>query len=286
MANTQDQAFIKQFESDAHIAYQQKGSKLRNTVRTRQGVKGASLRFQKVGKGTAATKTRNGDIALMELAHDYVDVTLVDYYAGDYIDSLDELKLNIDERGIIKDAAANAIGRKFDYLIIAAANTSTNVIGTGAATDYTGSNPAANAFAKVKAGIKAMNKAEVPDDGQRFCLLTADIWDLMLENDKFARAEYIGTDLPFLKNTESRKFMNTIFMLHNGLTITGTTSAQYSTCLMYHKSALGLAEAEFLKLNTDWEGRKHAHFLSACMSGGAGLIDNSGVVKILINNGL
>lgn len=286
MANTQDQAFIKQFESDAHIAYQQKGSKLRNTVRVRTGVKGESLRFQKIGKGSAATKTRNGDITVMELAHTYKDVTLVDYYAGDYIDSLDELKMNIDERGIIKDASSYAIGRKFDDLIITEALNTSKVLGTGAAADYTGSTPAANAFKLVKTAVKELNKGEVPDDGQRFCIVTPDVWDLLLDNDKFARAEYVGSDLPFLKGTEARKFMNVIFMVHTGLPITGVTAAQYSSCLMYHKTALGLGEAVSLKLDVDWEGRKAAHFVSACMSGGAGLIDTAGVVKILINNGL
>jgi hypothetical protein len=287
VANTQDQAFIKQFETDAHLAYQQGQSKLRNTARLRSGVKGSTLRFQKVGKGTASTKTRNGDIAVMEAAHSFVDVTLVDYYAGDYIDALDELKMNIDEKGIIKDTAAGAIGRKMDDLIIAAlATTSQAAIGTGAAADYTGSDAATNAFKKIKAGIKQLNKNEVPDDGQRFCLVTPDVWDLLLDNDKFARSEYIGTDLPFLKGTEARKFMNVIFMVHNGLTITGSGAAQYSTCLMYHKTAIGLGEAEYLKMDVWWDGRKASHFINACLSGGAGLIDDAGVQKILINNGL
>ena len=34
MANTIDQAFIKQFETEVHMAYQRMGSKLRNTVRS------------------------------------------------------------------------------------------------------------------------------------------------------------------------------------------------------------------------------------------------------------
>ena len=34
MANTIDTAFIRQFESEVHLAYQRMGSKLRNTVRT------------------------------------------------------------------------------------------------------------------------------------------------------------------------------------------------------------------------------------------------------------
>lgn len=288
MANTQDLSFVKQFESDVHIAYQQSGAKLRHTVRVKTGVKGESLTFQKVGKGSASSKTRNGDITPMELDHSSISVTLVDRYAGDYIDELDQLKMNHDEKGVIKTSISGALGRTFDGFIITAGNTSTNVIGTGAATDYStpAISPSENAFRKVKAAIKALNKAEVPDDGQRFCLVTPDVWDLLLDVDKFARAEYVGNDLPFLKGTEARKFMNVIFMMHNGLTITGVNAAQYSTCLMYHKTALGLGEAKQADLDVWWDGRKQSHWVSGKMSGGAGLIDSQGCVKILINNGL
>ena len=71
MANTIDQAFIKQFETEVHMAYQRMGSKLRNTVRS-TNVSGSSARFQKIGAGSASTKSRNGNVAAMELAHTYV----------------------------------------------------------------------------------------------------------------------------------------------------------------------------------------------------------------------
>ena len=48
MANTIDQAFIKQFETDVHLAYQRMGSKLRNTIRS-TNVSGNVARFQKIG---------------------------------------------------------------------------------------------------------------------------------------------------------------------------------------------------------------------------------------------
>ena len=48
MANTISTAFIKQFESEVHIAYQRMGSKLRNTVRTVSNVSGNVVRFQKI----------------------------------------------------------------------------------------------------------------------------------------------------------------------------------------------------------------------------------------------
>ncbi len=42
MSTSVDQAFIKQYEADVHIAYQRMGSKLRNTVRQKNNITGES----------------------------------------------------------------------------------------------------------------------------------------------------------------------------------------------------------------------------------------------------
>ncbi len=128
MANTIDQAFITQFESDVHLAYQRMGSKLRNTVRQASGVTGSTVKFQKIGKGAANTKSRNGDVTGMEVAHTNVTATLTDHYAPEYIDKLDELKTNIDERQAVAQSAAYALGRKTDELIIAALDAGANAV--------------------------------------------------------------------------------------------------------------------------------------------------------------
>ena len=107
MANTIDQAFIKQFETDVHLAYQRMGSKLRNTIRS-TNVTGNTARFQKIGTGTASTKSRNGNVTPMELAHTNGS-SHVDFYAAEYIDKLDELKTNINERQAVAESAA-AVG--------------------------------------------------------------------------------------------------------------------------------------------------------------------------------
>ena len=60
MSVTIDKSFVDHFQADVHQAYQRMGSKLRNTVRVKNSVKGASTVFQKVGKGTATTKARQG----------------------------------------------------------------------------------------------------------------------------------------------------------------------------------------------------------------------------------
>ena len=114
MSLSVDQVFIKQFEADVHLAYQQMGTKLRSTIRSKSGVVGSSTTFQKVGKGIASTKSRHGIVPVMNLNHTPVECVLQDYYAGDWIDALDELKTNVDERRVVASAGAYALGRKTD----------------------------------------------------------------------------------------------------------------------------------------------------------------------------
>ena len=53
----------------------------------------------------------------MELAHTNVEATMSDKYAAEYIDKLDELKTNINERQAVATSAAAALGRKTDELL-------------------------------------------------------------------------------------------------------------------------------------------------------------------------
>lgn len=91
MSTTIDKAFVKQFEREVHESFQRMGSKLRNTVRSKGDVRGASTIFQKVGKGVASTKARHGKIPTMNVDHTPVECILTDYYAGDWVDKLDEV---------------------------------------------------------------------------------------------------------------------------------------------------------------------------------------------------
>ncbi len=75
MAMDISDAFVKQFESEVHMAYQRMGSKLRNTVRNKNNVKGTSTTFQKVGKGSAGTKSRHGNVPVMSIDHTPVEAS-------------------------------------------------------------------------------------------------------------------------------------------------------------------------------------------------------------------
>ena len=270
MSTTIDQAFIKQFEREVHEAYQRQGSKLRNTVRTISDVNGSSAVFQKVGKGTASTKSTHGMVPVMNLEHTSVEVVMQDFYAGDWIDRLDELKLNIDERQVIANAGASALGRKTDELIIDALdNASANVISDS---------NIGMTKSKILEAFELFGEADIPDEGQRFCVVGWKQWSELLSIDEFVNADYIGADaLPFSSVTQAKMFLGTVFIPHSGLPIDGN---DVRSCYWYHKTAIGHASASDVQTDVTWHGDRAAHFVNNMMSQGAGLIDEAGIITI------
>ena len=201
MANTIDTAFIKQFESEVHMAYQRMGSKLRNTVRTVSSVRGNTVRFQKIGTGSASTKSRNGNVAPMELAHTNVEATMSDYYAAEYIDKLDELKTNIDERQAVAKSAAAALGRKTDEILITAMDAGANatqINSTAAAVDK----------ADLLTLFETFGSADIPEDGGRYLAMHRRVMLICFAINEFASSDFVGEqNLPFAGGMTMKEFL-------------------------------------------------------------------------------
>lgn len=268
MSMSVDQVFIKQFEADVHLAYQQMGTKLRSTIRSKTGVVGMSTTFQKIGKGIASTKSRHGIVPVMNLNHTPVECTLQDYYAGDWIDALDELKTNVDERRVVASAGAYALGRKTDELIIAAMNTATQYVG-----DYS----TGLTKSLIMSAIEKLNTNDVPDDGRRYAVVGVHQWNELLGLDEFVSADYVGGSTPLIDGCESRKWMGINWILCNSLPLTNSDDRD---CFIYHASSIGHACGQEVKTDITWHGERAAHFISNSMSQGAVLIDADGIVRI------
>lgn len=269
MSTSIDQSFVKQFEAEVHVAYQRMGSKLRNTVRNKNNIKGASTTFQKVGKGVASTKSRHGLVPVMNLDHSNVECTLSDHYAGDWVDNLDELKIQHDERKVTTDAGAYALGRKTDELIIAQLDTSTNFALT---------NGDGMTKAKVLKAFEILGNADIPDDGERYAIVGYRQWTELLGIEEFADADKVGADdLPWKGGKDGgRRWLGTLWMPHSGLTIT----SDVRLCHWYHKTAIGHASGCDVKSDITWHGDRAAHFVNNMMSQGSVMIDALGVVTM------
>jgi hypothetical protein len=264
-----DDSFVKQYEREVHEAYQREGSKLRNTVRKRSKVTGSSTTFQKIGTGTATTKARHGAITPMNLDHTPVECTLSDWYAGEWIDKLDELKEAHDERRVAVNAGAWALGRKTDEQIITALDATTNTV----AVSTTGLTKA-----KIYSAFETLGNNDVFEEGRMYALVGYEQWTNLLDLTEFASAEYVGAgELPFIKEgMEVKRWMGTMWMTHSGLPLSGSTRKVF----WYRDDAIGHGSGAEVVTDVTWHGDRAAHFVNNMMSQGACLIDANGVIEI------
>jgi len=269
MANTIDQAFIKQFETEVHMAYQRMGSKLRNTIRS-TNVSGSTARFQKIGTGSATTKSRNGNVTPMELAHTNVEVSMSDFYAAEYIDKLDELKTNINERQAVAQSAAAALGRKTDELIVAAMDAGAN---------STQIHDASSALEKADllSLFETMGTADVPEDGQRYLAMSpAGYADLFAINE-FASSDFVGPqNLPFAGGMTMKEFL--------GFKIFSTSAVAGGKNFAYHTTAVGIGVNSDVQTEVNYVAEKVSHLATSMMSMGSVAIDDNGIYEVLDNN--
>jgi len=262
-------AFIKQYESDVHMAYQRMGSKLRNTVRIKNGVKGSSTTFQKVGSGEAVQKARHAEITQMNISHDPVECTLADWYASDYIDKLDELKINIDERMVVAQNAAAALGRKTDSMITTAMDTTSNTQSEGGTARLT--------TTKINLAYVHFGENEIPDDGNRFWVVSPDQWVDLLGIAAFSSADYVGSDqLPYKGGMAAKYWQGFMWFGFSGL----SEAANIRKTFAYHRNAVGHAIGQDVTSEINYVPTRVAHLATSMMSMGSVLIDATGVMEV------
>jgi hypothetical protein len=269
MATSITNAFITQFEAEVHMAYQRMGSKLKNLVRTVNGVNGSSVKFQKVAKGSANTKARHAEVVAMDLSHSNVSATLTDYYAADYVDKLDELKVNIDERQVVAQSAAYALGRKTDSVLTGIMDGATQLANNSSGTG-TGMN-----LGKAQAMMELFNTNDVPDDQQRFWVVGPKQWSDLINLDQFSRVEYVGEgELPYAGGMTAKRWLGFLWFVHSGLETSGSTDRH---TVAFHKSSLGLGVGSDVKTEVNYIPEKVSHLITSMLSIGGTLIDTDGI---------
>lgn len=290
MSTSIDTAFISSYDSKVHEVFQRQGSYLMDAVRVKDNVIGSTAIFHKIGKGTASTKARHGTITPMNQTHTAPSVTLVDFYAGDWVDKLDEAKTNINERDAIAAGGAMALGRKVDDQITTVLDTTTSTVITLTVTSKAAVLATAIEFAE------AAWDNDVPNDGQVYAVVTPRYWSQLLTLDQFSRAEYVTasgmgfTQGPSVGRGKWKDWMGIKWKMQTGLPGAGTSTAKV---WIWHKDSIGYAVAqsagniagnEAVSADITWHGDRAAHFVNHMMSGNAVLIDDTGVIEGTLND--
>lgn len=289
MSTSIDQAFVRQYEKKVHLVFQRTGSYLKSTVRFRPNVVGSSTTFQKIGTGTAVTKARHGTITPMNQTHTNHEATLSDFYAGDWVDKLDEAKINIDERDALAQSGAMALGRKLDSQIdtlLASADTD----------NVTGLDPTTKAITRQILGtmIQNLHAQNVPNDGQLFGALSAQMWARTLLLDEFSNSDWVGANgIQFMEGIPTggrfKEWLGVKWVMFTGITGNNTAS---ESAFVWHKMAVGygagkhagnVAGANSVAADITWHGDRQAHFVNHSMSGGGVVIDGTGIIEAVFD---
>ena len=290
MSTSIDTSFITSYEAKVAEVFQRQGSYLKDAVRVKDNVVGSTAVFQKIGKGTATTKARHGTITPMNQTHTAPSVTLADFYAGDWVDKLDEAKININERDAIASGGAMALGRKVDDQITTVLDTTTSTVITLTVTSK------ATVLATAIEFAEAAWDNDVPNDGQVYAVVTPRYWSQLMTLEQFNRSEFVDSSGmafkqgPAVGRGKWKDWMGIKWKMQTGLPGAGTASAKV---WIWHKMAIGYAVAqaagnvagnEAVAADITWHGDRAAHFVNHMMSGNAVMIDDTGVIEGTLND--
>jgi hypothetical protein len=266
--------FKTEFDEGVRHVFQDRGSKLLPLIRNKRVNPGEAAKFFVAGSGTAAPKNRHDDVPVMNGDRSNVTVTLDTYYAGEWIDEEDLDAMAPDDRDTAQAAAAMALGRKVDDIIIAAlADTTVSAVG-----DY--SAPMSVALAQ-QARERALT-LEWPDQEGDWLFLGSPNSILHMETYKqFSNAEWVGgDDLPFKSKMKMRWWNGMFWMPHNRLPLSGDDQKNY---LIHLPTVLG-AVGRDVTTTISWENIKGAWFVNGRVRIGAGLHVTNGVIPIHTDN--
>lgn len=278
-------AFTKQYHDIIYMLVQQKGSKLKNTVRNETQV-GEFAFWDQIGATEARARTsRHEDTEYSNTPHARRRVTLVDYDWADLIDKPDKVKMLIDPTAAYHKNAVNAMGRAMDDVIIAAArgNAYTGVDGSTTVSFGTeGSSIATYVgatidFACLTTIKKTFLASEVdPADETLHFVHTAAQLEALLNIDKITSADY--NSIRALVKGEIDSFMGMTW--HNSQRLTGAASA---TCylLAYAESGILLSTSQDIEARIDvMPNKKYSTQVFVSMGIGATRMEGPKVISI------
>ena len=275
-------AFVEQYKSNVLHLAQQKGSRLRDTVRY-ESVTGKNHFFERIGSTSAQKRTsRHSDTPRMDTPHSRRRVSLDDYDWADLIDQEDKVRMLISPQSEYAMAGANAMGRAMDDAIIAAAvgNAYGGVSG-GTTIALPSSQKVAHAsggltVAKLLSAKEILDGADVDPDEPRCCILSAKQVTDLLNTTEVKSSDY--NTVKALAQGELDTFLGFKFIRSARLGQDSTPNRQVT---VYCQSGLGLAVGADIQTRiSERDDKNYATQVFLSMTIGATRIEDEKVVEI------
>lgn len=275
MAVSINNAFVTLFDSEVKQAYQ--GQRLlAGVTRERAGVEGSTIKFPKIGKGSATIRVPQTDVTPLNVTYSQVTATMEDYIAAEYSDIFNQQKVNFDERQELVQVVSGAIARRMDQVVLDAL-TAASSPGT-VSNDIGGTDTNLN-IEKLREAKKIMDQKNVPAEG-RTMLIHANSLSALLGETEVTSADFASVKA--LVTGDVNTFMGFNFITfgdrdEGGLAVDGSSDR---TLFAFHRDAVGLGIGMGQQSRVDYIPEKTSFLVASMFSAGAVAIDDEGIVKI------
>jgi len=277
-------AFVNQFSANVGMLSQQMGSLLRGAVDT-ESVTGEKAFFDQVGEAAAVARTsRHGDTPLVETPHSRRMVSLTTYEWADLIDDADKVRMLIDPTSSYARAAAAAMGRAMDDVII-------DALGGTAKTGKEGTTstafPAGQKIAHGSAGLtiaklvtakKLLDANNVDPSIKRYIVVSPEQIEDLLNSTTVTSADF--NTVKALVQGDINTFVGFEFIVSNRLSDDGTSRLCYAWAQDGCKLAIGKDVMARIDERSDKSYSTQVYY---CATFGATRMEENKVVEIACN---
>ncbi|TPW33238.1 hypothetical protein FJU08_01350 [Martelella alba] len=268
-----------QFANRAMHIYQQKGNRLRPTVSQATRIeKNEKAVFWLAGKSVAKKKTRRERNVPGNAGRKNFEVPLETWVAFDTVEEYDVDRMTVDEKEIVYQSGANALGRATDIEIYAKMAAAKTTFDTGL--DFSaGAFSAANALAL----CAALQNDKVPWNGEVYCGLPSLQWNQFIANKVVNSSDHVGPNgLPFVQATDSR-FWNGVnwflFVEEDAEDLYPVPAENQQDLFIWHKSAMGWGNNTDLRVIPQWDNYEDCWTINMQAKGAATTMQEGNGVK-------
>jgi len=279
-------SFVEQYSSNVTMLSQQMGSKLRGSVDV-ETINGKNAFFDQVGVTAAQIRTsRHGDTPQIDTPHSRRRLSLADYEWADLVDDVDKVRMLIDPTSSYAKAAAAAMNRSIDDVIITAMNASASTgVAGGTSTALPSTQKTATSdqsdgltIAKLLSAKKIMDDNDVDPSLKRFIVCGPQQISDLLGTTSVTSADF--NTVRALSTGEVNSFLGFEFIMSTRLNKDATNTTD-RLVFAYTEDAIKLAIAKDVKANiSERADKSYSTQVYYCMSLGAVRMQEEKVVQI------
>ena len=279
-------SFVEQYSSNVSMLSQQMGSKLRGSVDV-ENINGKNAFFDQVGVTAAQLRTsRHGDTPQIDTPHSRRRLSLADYEWADLVDDVDKVRMLVDPTSSYAKAAAAAMNRAMDDVIITAfnASASTGVAG-GSSTALPSSQKTATSdqsdgltIAKLLSAKKILDDNDVDPSLKRYIVCGPQQISDLLGTTSVTSADF--NTVRALSTGEVNSFLGFEFIMSTRLNKDATNTTD-RLVFAYTEDAINLGIGKDISAKiSERADKSYSTQVYYCMSLGAVRMEEKKVVQI------